>query len=304
MRKVLYALLVILNIFVIYEVKAYTEYKIGDEIEYNNIKFYVIKDSSSDEDSVTMLKRESLTYEDVQMYSSGRQTNISNQNGYGGINFVGDYYGGSNIKNMLESWANAKFKDNDLTIDSTGYSVRMLSTDDLNDNLGYDVPSYLNTAICVKLSEYVPKWIWNKDYEQWLMTKYPYWPTISRWWVITQNGDLYWRNGRDNFATVRPVVTLKKGVFDNEEIINNSTENNADEYSDSKVMLDNKEIIPDNKENIIDEDKIDNNYKTIESKTNVKVDNTYESRTIIIIILGFIIALASIFILYKLSNKR
>lgn len=42
---------------------AYKSYSIGDEVTYNDIKFYVIKDSNSDEDSITILKAEPLTVE-------------------------------------------------------------------------------------------------------------------------------------------------------------------------------------------------------------------------------------------------
>ena len=46
----------------------YTAYKVGDEVTYNNIDYYVIKDSSSNETSVTLLKKTALTVEEVNTY--------------------------------------------------------------------------------------------------------------------------------------------------------------------------------------------------------------------------------------------
>ena len=40
----------------------YTAYSVGDQVTYNNINYYVIKDSSASEESVTLLKAEPLSY--------------------------------------------------------------------------------------------------------------------------------------------------------------------------------------------------------------------------------------------------
>ena len=41
---------------------------IGDEVTYNNVDYYVIKDSSAAEENVTMLKAEPLTVAEVNEY--------------------------------------------------------------------------------------------------------------------------------------------------------------------------------------------------------------------------------------------
>ena len=77
-------ILVFLTLFIgIERINAYTEYKIGDVVPYNGMNFYVIKNSDSKEDTVTMLKAEPLSYEEVQTYSNGTGAQTSNQNGYG-----------------------------------------------------------------------------------------------------------------------------------------------------------------------------------------------------------------------------
>lgn len=100
MKKILYILVLITFILCIDKINAYTEYKIGDVIPYNGMNFYVIKDSSSDEDSVTMLKAEPLTVDEVNAYGEGH-VNIHetkdtsslyyqkayDNNGYGGMQY-------------------------------------------------------------------------------------------------------------------------------------------------------------------------------------------------------------------------
>lgn len=50
-------------LFVIYaflfisKINAYTEYKIGDKVEYKGIEFYVIRNSNSSDSTVTLLKK-------------------------------------------------------------------------------------------------------------------------------------------------------------------------------------------------------------------------------------------------------
>ena len=52
----------------------YTAYEVGDEVTYNNINYYVIKDSSASEETVTLLKAEPLTVAEVNQYGAGRNS--------------------------------------------------------------------------------------------------------------------------------------------------------------------------------------------------------------------------------------
>ena len=47
------------------EAPTYQAYSVGDEVSYNNVDYYVIKDSDITEDSVTLLKAEPLTVAEV-----------------------------------------------------------------------------------------------------------------------------------------------------------------------------------------------------------------------------------------------
>ena len=43
----------------------YTAYSVGDQVKYNNVDYYVIKDSDTSEESVTLLKAEPLSVAEV-----------------------------------------------------------------------------------------------------------------------------------------------------------------------------------------------------------------------------------------------
>ena len=304
MKKMLY-ILVFLTLFIgIERINAYTEYKIGDVVPYNGMNFYVIKNSDSKEDTVTMLKAEPLSYEEVQTYSNGTGAQTSNQNGYGGIQF---YYGSdcgyavssgcttefehSLVKKVIDSWALEKISSDSLIKDLTNFEVRLLTYEDLTNNLGYE-KNNLSTIYPSSNGE-TPSWVYNSNYIYWTMTAYNDSNTFT--WSVCNNGNLYsvclvdinvHGHVYDNNLVVRPVITLKKTALGDED--ESIIDDNTDKKENSKI---------DAKDNIVDN-------KTNESKTTVKVDNTYMSRSIIIIILGFIIANVSVLIIYKLSNKK
>ena len=87
MKKILCLFVFLFSLFMIdNEVFAWSEYKIGREVEYNGMEFYVIKDSSSEEDSVTMLKAEPLTTEEVNLYGGvGTDDNHVNKYTYDSV---------------------------------------------------------------------------------------------------------------------------------------------------------------------------------------------------------------------------
>ena len=97
----------------------YTAYSVGDEVTYNNINYYVIKDSSASEETVTLLKTEPLTTSEVTNYKTaagiGLNSTITENkaediNGYVGMEFDfssgSGVYSESNIKKVVDLWAN------------------------------------------------------------------------------------------------------------------------------------------------------------------------------------------------------
>ena len=52
---------------------SYTKYNVGDEVTYNNVDYYVIKDSDTTEDSVTLFKAEPITSAEISPYLSSTE---------------------------------------------------------------------------------------------------------------------------------------------------------------------------------------------------------------------------------------
>ena len=146
-----------------YHNNANREYKIGDIINYNEIQFYVIRDSDKDDNTVTLLKRYPLTRYELNTYGEGYINNyisqynwkavepgkIVNDNNIDKVAYLSTEdcksstdsgcnpnYAVSNVKHIVDNWVNASIDDNDLQKDSYGYKSRLINSDDLI-NLGF-----------------------------------------------------------------------------------------------------------------------------------------------------------------------
>ena len=152
-----------------YHNNANREYRIGDIINYNETQFYVIKNSSKDDNTVTLLKKYPLTKYELNTYGEGYINNyiyefnneyidsgkIINDNGIQKVAYLSKsdcYYNSqtniydnsgcnpnydlSNVKHIVDNWAYGSIDDNDLQEDSYGYKARLINSDDLND-LGF-----------------------------------------------------------------------------------------------------------------------------------------------------------------------
>ena len=172
----------------------YKAYKIGDEITYNGINFYVIENSDENSDSVTLLKAEPLTVAEVNKYGGvGTENNHVNmyvtdtsasyyqkaddRNGYGEMAYYssetcgftsasGDKirvetgcttdYAKSEVKYVVDAWAADKFQSSDLKKDATGYSARLITIDELTNNKGYTIVDGYNYYI--PTADVTPSW--------------------------------------------------------------------------------------------------------------------------------------------------
>ena len=233
---------------------SYTAYSVGDEVTYNNIKYYVIKDSGIKESTVTLLKAEPLTTDEVNQYGGvGTATNhvnvyISNNtssgsearnhigsawdtNGYGAMAFYGsvtcngsysvmDFSGCTNdylesdVKYVVDAWASDKLKTNDLVVDSTGYSVRLIRYDEYVDLC--DTETVVEgTGSYIK---YNPQYDWlsNSNYFYWTMS--PVDDSYNKIFSVSPYGDMdrsnvvYRSDSHDGYlgSVVRPVITISK----------------------------------------------------------------------------------------------
>ena len=203
------------------------KYGIGDEVEYNGIEFYVINNSNDDSDSVTMLKKTQLSASEINLYGgSGTENNHVNKYtsscvGYayphGGMayyssencgkvegNIVSEGctsdYGLSDVKYVIDAWAVDKFREQELVSDSTGYSARLLTVDELHNNLGYGNKNVVN--------ENVPEWVYSDG--TWTI---PYFSSNTGT-LLKTNGNIIAMRSYEYSVTVRPVVTLKKSALE------------------------------------------------------------------------------------------
>ena len=178
----------------------YTAYSVGDQVTYNNINYYVIKDSSTSEETVTLLKAEPLSYSDVQTYSQGTGAQTYDQNGYGGMQYhlSSISYEGSYIKTTVDAWKTAQAP--------AASEARLITIDDLKDNLGYVLDTSATSEAYIPSST-TPSWVYNSNYEYWTMSQYQ--DSTSNVWGVHNDGRL---NGYDvsNYYVVRPVITLSK----------------------------------------------------------------------------------------------
>ena len=223
----------------------YKTYSIGDEVTYNGMNFYVIENSDENSDSVTMLKAEPLTVDEVNTYGAGHvnmyvtyDTSASyyqtafNQNGYGGMAYYssetcgfptsGDStsvttgcttdYAQSEVKYVVDAWAADKFQASDLKEDSLKYKARLITYDELINNLGYNNATW-NASYWIVNPDYTPDWVYNSNYLYWTMSQYE--DSTSYVWYVFSDGDVgnsYVCNN-DFGRVVRPVVTLLKSAI-------------------------------------------------------------------------------------------
>ena len=221
----------------------YQVYSIGDIVTYNGMNFYVIEASDENSDRVTMLKAEPLTVNEVNTYGVGhinRYTYDSvgtayDKNGYGGMVYYtsetcgypngqsGSWvdtgcttdYAQSEVKYVVDAWATDKLNASDLTEDNLGYKTRLLTFEDLTNNLGYEREG---GATYIDLNtENTPSWVYNNNYWYWTISTYD--DSKSGVWSVYNDSN---PNGNGigsgavsyDFGTVRPVITLLKSAIE------------------------------------------------------------------------------------------
>ena len=175
----------------------YTAYSVGDEVTYNNVDYRVIKDSSTSESSVTLLKSEPLTYEEVQTYSNGTGAQTRDNNGIGAMQYgTTSDYSTSYVKTTVDAWKTAKA--------SRASEARLITKDEYESLCNietYETPTEPGTR-------YIPQyWLYNSNYYYWTMSVYS--DSDSGVWTVSGGGYLSNNDVNDNYA-IRPVITLSK----------------------------------------------------------------------------------------------
>ena len=204
---------------------AYEAYELGTIIQYKGESFYVIEDSNSTKSTVILLKTEPLTVEEVNMYGEGyvnRYTPGSkgtayDLNGYGGIAYYSSLtcdgasatsgciasYNQSDIKYVVEGWADAKFG-------TSGYEeARLITKEEYESTCKEEVRIGVSDEYTVLVPQY--DWIHGTNYTYWTMSMLE--DSNYNVWVMTGSGlsTSYEYNYR--FNVVRPVIVLSKSAL-------------------------------------------------------------------------------------------
>ena len=108
-------------------------------------------------------------------------------------------YEQSDVKYVIDNWAKNKINFNNLSVDSTGYSARLITVNELEKYLGY--ASYYDT-------DNVPEWVTSVRV-YWTMSK---WNDKTKVLHVNVNISSYNYIYSDMFL-VRPVITLKKSAL-------------------------------------------------------------------------------------------
>ncbi len=201
----------------------YTAYTVGDEVVYNGVNYYVIKDSGIKESIVTLLKAEPLTTDEVNQYGTGHINKYTfgsvgtayDGNGYGGVAYYSSEtcgyvngsrvgsgctcdYASSDIKYIVDAWASNQLHSSDLIEDETGNKARLLKYDEFNyiQLLGERSDNWW------RVGEY---WLFGENEQVYRVNCAAY--------VISDSSYKYEGNCNSSGIGVRPVITLNKSAL-------------------------------------------------------------------------------------------
>ena len=130
---------------------------------------------------------------------------ISESNGYGNIQY-GDSvdYSTSKVKQIVDAWKNTVLKSGDTA------TARLITIDDLTDNLGYGESSKQCTGSCwYNKPDDTPSWVYNSNYFYWTMSQAQ---DSQLLWDVSSDGDLYNSFPYSSSFSVRPVLELNKSA--------------------------------------------------------------------------------------------
>ena len=186
----------------------------NQKISYKGVNWYVLEDSSKADNFVALIKETVLTSEELGDYAYS--------DGYNTVQFSSDKYSDystSNVKKAIEAYAKAKGIINSLEPDENGYKIRLLTKEELEENLGWKsgLGTYANTT-----GNSVPKWVYS-SYGEDENKVMGYW-TMSVKFASFEN--MAWRvNFSSHSGTavlnhylygVRPVINLSKSAISKE----------------------------------------------------------------------------------------
>ena len=167
------------------QVVVYDEYSIGDIVEFAGSNWRVIKNSTVDEDYVTLMKDIVLTNAELGEYAYKTYDIMPyywddgcHPNGYGYSNYGyscdnKNNYSISRIKEFLEEMYIDTLGESNLK-EVDGYKIRLITTNELNDNLGWNA---LDKYATDTENSSVPTWVYQNFRNQ-NSEVYGYWTQL------------------------------------------------------------------------------------------------------------------------------
>ena len=194
-------------------------YAIGDTIEFAGSNWRVIKDSTSEEDYVTLMKETVLTNSELGSYAYNSTYDTmeytwtdnchNNNHGYSSSSYSCNNtngYATSKVKEMLETRYLPTIGESNLK-EVDGYKIRLITVDELTSNLGC-------TSSSCSSSPYA-SWV-HQNFGDQSKNVYGYWtmtpvPDCSFYvWIVISNGRVYDFSVDYYNYGVRPVINLLK----------------------------------------------------------------------------------------------
>ena len=212
------------------------EFRVGDIVKYRGINFYVIKNSKKTDETVSLIKANPIVNDDLLYYGSDMEYEIINSlrkyyspNQYPSTPENDDYihvgylfgdkrsyydnyqncdlsYENSDIKKLIDVWAEKYLDIKDLERDKTGFSTRLITIEELQENLGYVLS--INGTDRRLIRRETPSFVYNSQYSYWTMSSSES-DYDSLMWCITQDNVKLWTPS-SNSPVIRPVINLKK----------------------------------------------------------------------------------------------
>ena len=208
------------------QVPAYEAYSIGDTIEFAGSNWRVIKNSTMDEDYVTLMKETVLTNSQLGSYAynetydtmefTWRDNCHQNNHGYSSNDYSNcdntNIYDDSKVKEMLDTRYLPMLGENNLK-EVDGYKIRLITLNELQENLG--ISKATSTTWYTIDKSKTPDWVYEPlvNYQNnvsgyWTMTPNP--TTSFYVFKVYSTSVAFNEYATTSEAAVRPVINLLK----------------------------------------------------------------------------------------------
>ena len=212
----------------------YPTYSIGDDVTFGGSNWKVIKNSTAQEDYVTLMKETVLTASEIgdaysikvndtgQPYMAYYWSSTCHQNGTFGTDTYNSSdgsgcdghndYAGSKIKQVVDNYMTNYLDESKLKA-LDGYKIRLITLDELIDNLGFS-PNETPSSVYYGSSGSTPSWVYNNlgngESSYWTMS--PDADVASQAWYVTSRAQVFSRVVQYYYdgSGVRPVINLLK----------------------------------------------------------------------------------------------